>query len=310
MDLSVIIVNHNTLPLTVGCVDSLYQHTRDLRFEVIVVDNASTDGSQEVLGDDERIIFLPLCRNEGFGTACNRALCIALGRQVLFLNPDTRLLNNAAEQMVALLDSRADVVACGANLYDEQLRPSLSFRPFLPSWLSEADALLGGIPQRLRYGRARYFNPTSHVLRVGYVTGAAMMVRRRALECVGGFDEHFFLYYEDTDLCRRLAEQGTLVSLPTARIQHLEGGSFALTRRTLRRVLYSEQGRDCYYSLNHSRRHHRVANALYRCSLHLRSLIFMVVGRWERSRESRLRLMALSHLRRNGGEHRERRATR
>lgn len=298
MDLSVIIVNHNTLPLTRRCVDSVYAHTRNLRFEVIVVDNASSDGSQSVLACDERIILLPLSRNMGFGGANNRALNIALGRNILFLNPDTELLNNAAEQMVSLLDGRRDVVACGANLYDENLHPALSYRPFLPSWLSEVDGLLWGIPQRLRYGRARYFNPDLHTRSVGYITGADLMVKRLVLERVGGFNEQFFLYYEDTDLCRRLARRGVLLSLPTAHILHREGGSFELGRRTLRRLIYAERGRECYFRLNHSPRHRRVANALYGCSLTLRSVVYALCGRGKRCRESMLRLKMLLRLQR------------
>lgn len=296
MDLSVIIVNHNTLPLTRRCIDSLYALTQKRLFEVIVVDNASTDGSQRELSHDERIIFLPLKQNEGYGRANNRALRIALGQYILFLNPDTRLLNNAAEQMVALLEQRRDVVACGANLYNEKLQPMLSFRPFLPSLFSEVDSLLCGLPQRLRWGRNRYFNHSTTERRVSYITGADMMVRRIALDKVGGFNEEFFLYYEDTDLCRRLATQGTLLSLPSAHIQHTEGGSFIHSRRQTRRILLSEQGRECYFRLNHSRLHHNAANAVYRCSLYLRSMAYAVRGKRKALREVLLRLRTLERL--------------
>lgn len=296
MDLSVIIVNHNTLGLTQRCIDSLFHNTHTLEFEVIVVDNGSTDGSVKALKQDERILLVPLGRNIGFGQANNQALKLALGRNILFLNPDTVLLNNAAEQLSELLDNNATVVACGANLYNDALQPALSFRRMLPSLRSEVDELLMQLPERIRYGRNRYFNHTRQELRVGYITGADLMVKRGALERIGGFAKEFFLYYEDTDLCRRLSSIGDLVSLPSAHIQHLEGASFTTRHIRKRRLLLAERGRDSYYKLHHTRRHHRWANRVYRLSLLLRASLHTITGHSRLSKEALLRSAIIKRL--------------
>lgn len=296
MDLSVIIVNHNTLSLTKRCIDSLYAHTRNIRFEVIVVDNASIDRSVEMLRSDGRIMLLTMSRNVGFAAANNHALMYALGRNILFLNPDTLLLNNATEQMSHTLDQQASVVACGANIYDEMLHPALSFKQQFPSIYSEIDGLFLDIGQRVRYGRERYFNHSRHLRSVRYVTGADLMVKRKALETVGGFSEEFFLYYEDTDLCQRLATIGEIVSVPTAHIQHLEGASFGMQQIKRRRLIYAEHGREIYYRRHHSTRHHTMANYIYRYRLLLRATLFALLGQKIRSKEALFRAEVVKRL--------------
>lgn len=95
MDVSVIIVNYNTLALTMQCVDSIYQMTNGVKFEIIIVDNASTDGSKEIFKKDSRVIFIEAEKNLGFGKANNLGVQKSSGNYLFFLNSDTILLNNA-----------------------------------------------------------------------------------------------------------------------------------------------------------------------------------------------------------------------
>ena len=95
MDVSIIIVNYNTKNLTLQCIDSIYEKTNDVSFEIIVVDNNSTEGSQELVSHDKRIVFVEAGENLGFGKANNLGLRQAQGKYIFFLNSDTLLLNNA-----------------------------------------------------------------------------------------------------------------------------------------------------------------------------------------------------------------------
>lgn len=296
MDLSIIVVNYNTLPITAACIERVFALTRGIDFEVILVDNSSTDGSREFFSADSRIVYIYNHENIGFGRANNIGLGRAQGRNILFLNPDTLLINNAAAILSRYLDEHRRVAVVGGNLYDEQMQPSLSFRRQRPSWGWEWSNMLGHLPEKIFMPRRWFFNSTCHPIKVGYITGADMMARRDALVDVGGFADDFFMYYEDTDLCHRLATgYGSIASLPEAKIQHLEGRSFSPRHIPRRRIILSEQGRDTYYRRNHSRRYHIVANIIYIAALSLHGLIFSLTRQDMRHRICRLRRRVVLH---------------
>ena len=298
MDVSVIIVNYNTLHTTAACIERILEITHGIDFEIIVVDNASVDGSREYFISDRRIRYIYNHENIGFGRANNLGLKIARGRNILFLNPDTLPVNNAVAILCQYLDQHNDVAAVGGNLYDEQMQPALSFRRQRPSILWELNHLLCFLPERLCFPRRWYFNFVGRPIRVGYITGADLMARHDALFQIDGFASEYFMYYEDTDLCQRLKQFGNIVSVPDARIQHLEGGSFEHGPLNHRRIILSEQGRHIYYRRNHSRRHHFVSNIIYMLALRLHSLIY----RWRhcnlRYKDCKIRLKIVKALQR------------
>ncbi len=297
MDLSIIIVNYNTLPVTAACIERIFSITEGIDFEVILVDNSSTDGSCEHFSADSRITYIYNHENLGFGRANNLGLRRAQGRNILFLNPDTLLLNNAAAMLSHYLDAHKNVAAVGGNLYNEEMRPALSFRRFRPSVVEELDTLLFHLPQRIFAARSRFFNHTSYPIEVGYISGADLMARRQDLIAIGGFDEEFFMYYEDTDLCHRLAQKGgRILSIPSIRIQHLEGKSFYEARLNRRRIILSEQGRHLYYAKNHGRRYHITANAIYLLSLRLHGVYYKLSNQRVKYRGCLLRRTIVSHL--------------
>lgn len=143
MDVSVIIVNYNTMQMTRECIDSVFKCTRLCTFEVILVDNASVDGSKACFEADSRIKYIYSDVNVGFGNANNLALATSAGRNVLFLNSDTILINDAISLMSIFLDKNACVGCCGGNLYSASKEPAHSFQRFSPLW-KEIDGLLGG----------------------------------------------------------------------------------------------------------------------------------------------------------------------
>jgi GT2 family glycosyltransferase len=254
MDVSVIIVNYNTFLLASECIDSIFERTRNVDFEIILVDNASTDGSKDLFAKDSRIVFVPLSENMGFGKANNEGFKRATGKYVLCLNPDTLLLNNAIGILCGFMNHHPEVGICGGNLYDADMQPAHSFRMVLPSFWWEVDYHLGYFFSKLFWGKSLEFNYSRKPKSVGYVTGADMMMRRDILDKTGGFSEHFFMYYEECELTYRIKNLGYKVfSVPKAKILHLEGKSFASSELTnkMKYQIYSRwmYRRMCFPSL-------------------------------------------------------------
>lgn len=226
IDVSVIVVNYNTRTLTKACLDSVFEHTSGISFELLLVDNASTDGSRELFSADTRIRYIYNDDNLGFGKANNIAFELAQGRNVLFLNSDTVLVNNAVKHMSDFLDGNAEAGACGGNLFSAEMQENFSYAMSLPSISYELNNLLHNIPGRIRHGNDCHFNHGDKPRRVGYVTGADLMVKRSVLDSTSCFDTDFFMYYEDTELCFRIRKAGYGIwNVPTANIIHLEGAS-------------------------------------------------------------------------------------
>lgn len=244
IDVSVILVNYNTIRLLLDALDSLFEKSKDIVYEVIVVDNNSSDHAREICQEryNERVIFLSLDENVGFGRANNEAIKIAKGRNVFLLNPDTILLNNAVKILSDFLDKHADVAVCGGNLYTRELEPIHSYLMELPSLYSEIDQLLGERLSIKHHGNNIYFNHTGHPCEVGYVTGADMMIRKSVLDEVGYFDPDFFMYFEETELTFRIRKKGyKVMNVPYAQIVHLEGQSNQLKEKREKMFLRSRR---------------------------------------------------------------------
>ncbi len=238
MDLAIITVSYNTKKLLAECLESALAglDRSGLSGEIWLVDNASSDGSAEMV----RTHFAPvrlIAHEENLGFAAGNNLAVkrlGLGtavapRHILFLNPDTRVVGDAFGMMVRFLDASPSVGAIGPRLVhgDGSFQHSafafpglaqllLDFFPVHPRLLDSA--LNGRYPRRL-YGAGQPFV-------VDHPLGAALMVRGTTLHQVGGFDERFFMYCEEIDLCRRIRELGWgIYCVPGAEIVHLVGQS-------------------------------------------------------------------------------------
>lgn len=230
VDVSVILVSYNTRELTKQCLASLREKTRGVSCEVWVVDNASRDGSAAMIREcfpDVKLIENG--ENLGFGRANNRALLRARGTYCFLLNTDTLLRNNAVRIFFEYMESHPGIGACGGNLVDANGAPVASFgyRP------TPETMLLRKTPWKLlrpRRNRAvkRYEQDIDRTVcqPVGFIVGADLFLRRRALDAAGLFDERFFLYYEETELQHRIAQAGWGIQfVPEAEIVHLVGKS-------------------------------------------------------------------------------------
>lgn len=253
MDVSIIIVNYNTIDILVNAIDSIFEKTLDLIFEVIVVDNNSTDNSKSILSEkyNSQIIYVSLSDNIGFGRANNEGIKIAKGRNIFFLNPDTILLNNAIKILSDCLDENHNIGACGGNLYDEDMKPAHSFRRIFPSIFLELNDLFFQMPERILF-RNKEFNYSQKPIEVAYITGADLMVKSFVLNKVGSFNTSFFMYFEETELCWRIWKNKLkIVCIPESRIQHLEGRSFK-SHINEKRIEMIENGRFIYYKTTYS----------------------------------------------------------
>ncbi len=273
IDVSIIIVNYHTEELIIACIQSILRHTEGLNYEIIVVDNGSSDHLREAMSRSFAGKVTTICpkQNVGFARANNMGIQQSAGRHVLFLNPDTLLLNNAIKFLCDYLDLHTEAGACGGNLFDTQQRPTHSFRRLYPGIFWQLCDMSSHALDRIFFGSSWQFNYTEKPFKVAYICGADLMVRRSVLEEVGGFASDFFMYYEETDLCHRITQAGYQIhSVPEAAIQHLEGSTEApLPTPTINelRLALAEHGRYVYYRRNLSWPHRFFTHAIYTVSL-------------------------------------------
>ncbi len=228
-DLSILIVNWNVRDLLRRCLQSIFANLPPRQMEIIVVDNGSSDGSVEMVrAEFPRVHLIPNPDNRGFPAANNQGLAVARGRYILLLNPDTEVVGDALETMVAFADAHPDVGVVGPQLLnpDGTIQSSRRRFPTLATAIFESTWLQPCAPRRLL---TRYYvldRPDDEIQDVDWVTGAALMARREAVEQVGPMDEGFFMYSEELDWCRRFRDAGwRVVYLPTARVVHYGGKS-------------------------------------------------------------------------------------
>ncbi len=221
----VVVVSYNSSKTLRQCVEPL---CRADGMRVIVVDNASRDGSVETVRDLP-VSIVALDENHGFAYGCNRGWREGTAPAVLFLNPDARIEPASVERLAAALAERPRAGLVAPRVKDEDGRLDYSVRrfPSLRSTYSQALFLHRLFP-RARWSDETVRTPDAYdeAHRVDWVSGACVLVRRSALEAVGGWDEGFFLYGEDVDLCRRLQTAGWEVWYePSAEAVHAGGGS-------------------------------------------------------------------------------------
>lgn len=242
MDVSVIIVNYNTLKLTKNTIESVFEKTKKLKYEIILVDNASIDGSADFFENNykNKIIFIKNTENLGFGKANNRGIEIAKGKYVFLLNSDTLLINNAIKILFDFMEKNKECGVCGGNLYDIDNKPIHSFKKELINKFSEFD-FFSNLISKIILRKRLDFNYTNKNIEVGYITGADMFIRKEVLDKVGKFDPDFFMYFEETELTARIRRNGKkIISVPEAKIIHLEGKSTQFKEKKFRMFMESK----------------------------------------------------------------------
>ncbi len=255
MDLSVIIVNWNTGSLLKKCIESIYQKTQNLDFEVIVVDNASNDNSVSLA--KKTCLDFKLIQNKenlGFAAANNQGAQKAKGEYLIFLNPDTELKNDALLKMVSFLRENPKVKILGPKLLNSDGTVQKSVRAF-PKFLDQVLILLKvhhflpKLKPLQRYFLKKFNYEKSQ--EVDQVMGAALMIRKKDFEKLGRFDEKFYIWFEEVDLCKRAKKSGGEVYyFKTAKITHHGAVSFSQRLSFVRQWLFTKSM--LYYFKKHT----------------------------------------------------------
>ncbi len=232
MDVSIIFVNYKTKVLTINAIKSVIEKTEGIEYEIFVVDNASHDGSiEEIELTFPNINIIKSSINGGFGYANNLAIRQARGKYILCLNTDTLLVNNAIKIMFDFMEKEEhkNIGVCGGYLINKDNVPC-NAGGNLPS-LANIFWKFG-----LRNLFKNYYikhlcitidsDKIAEIGNIGYITGADIFFRKSVLDLVGFFDETFFMYYEETDLCKRIKDAGYDIKfVENAKIKHLENQS-------------------------------------------------------------------------------------
>lgn len=236
MDISIIIVNYNTLPLVIDVIRSIKKNLLDIKYEILLIDNDSKDGTREYFSTNniEKLKFIPSCENLGFGRANNLGIKKAKGKYIFLLNSDTLLIDNSVSIMFRYMEENEDIGVCGANLYNKKMEPVHSYGRKIPGLFYDFNEIIKKIYTKIVDKRLD-FNYSNKIKEVGYITGADMFIRKEVLDLVGGFDEDFFMYFEETELSSRIKKMGyKIVNIPAAKIIHFEGASFEFKENRFR----------------------------------------------------------------------------
>lgn len=228
--LSIIIVTYNSLGHVNACIQSITRTPPAVDHEIVVVDNASPDGTAAAVRErwpGVRVIEAGV--NVGFAAANNVGIRQTFGELFVLLNPDTLVRPGAMDRLVAVLDGRPDVACVGPRLVDGNGRAELSFGSMIAPLAELRQKLLVlGNDRRVPVIGAYVDRLTRTERRVDWVSGACLMVRRADAEAAGLLDERYFMYAEDVDFCAAIRARGrTVLFAPVAEVVHLRGQSAA-----------------------------------------------------------------------------------
>ena len=289
-DVSIIIVNYNTLKMTSECIDSVIEKTKGISYEIILVDNASTDGSKEFFSADYRVKYIYNDENLGFGRANNKGIEIAQGRNILFLNPDTLLRNNAVKILSDYLDSHVKTGGCGGNLFNKDGSQGMSLWHFFPSIYMEINNFLDNIPNAILFGENYNFNNKDVPINVSYICGADLMVKHSIIKVIGGFNPRFHMYAEEAELCNRIKRyKFNIVSVPYAEITHFDGAQRKRTESLdsyIKHQIQMEISKRIFFDLVYSKPYKIIAYSIRWCKIYLKlmSPLRSTRERWKREK--------------------------
>lgn len=278
-DLAVVVVNHNAGAYLLRCLRSVFERAGGIELEVVVVDNASTDGSADAAAEAFPEVRLVRAPNRGFAAGVNRGIAATTAPYVLVLNPDAEVSAGTLERLVRLAEERPRAGAIGPMIRnpDGSVYPSGRVVPSVGTALGHA--FLGPIwprnPFTRRYHLADWDRSSER--RVDWISGSAFLLRRSALEEVGPLDERFFLYAEEVDLFKRLREAGWEIRFtPELEVVH-EGGVSTGRSRRMHRIHAESVYR--YFEKHHARGWRRALLPFAWAALRLRAELAWALDR-------------------------------
>lgn len=255
MRLSIVIVNYRTRAALLECLASLEADAAGLETETVVVDNDSRDGTPETLAERRPQVRVLVNReNVGYARAVNQGITATTGAYVLVMNPDCLVRPGTLRALIGQLGGQPRCAIAGPRIFnpDGTLEYSARGFPEAMTFLFNRYSLMTKLFPRNRWSRRYLLSDWDHasVRDVDWVTGACMMVRRAAIEQVGGMDEAFFMFNEDVDWCRRMRLAGwTITYVPSAEILHHVGASRGPV--TARVIVERHRGMIHYFRKHH-----------------------------------------------------------
>lgn len=247
MDVSIIIVNYNTRELTLQCLKSIYEQTAGLEFEIIVVDNSSSDNSCTAIKSNfPKVLLIESDENLGFGKANNLGAKSAKGKYIFLLNSDCLLLENTIKAFYDFMeDNNSDesIGAVGAMLFEKDLNQNSSYRKFSTksgeiynSVITILNKILGF---SIKFPKTSNYKLSFNIDEVDSITGADLFILKKIFNKLNGFDEQFFMYFEETDLQKRMELIGLKrIILSEKRIIHYEGASTINKNNSLKHIIF------------------------------------------------------------------------
>lgn len=261
LDMTIVIVSFNTREILLRCLGTIKKHTQEVSYEVIVVDNASEDGTVDAIVElfpDVQVIANK--ENRGFSAANNQGIEASRGRKIALLNPDTLLTENSFKKIVDFMERHPDYSILGAGIVDENNQPC-------PIRLWEDR------PQDAALKILGKYDPSNELKRMGpmlareakVISGCCFVMTRDLIECIGLMDENYFLYNEEDDLCRRARKKGKKICFyPETSVQHLLGQSTHQDRHRKKVIIETYQSNLYFYSKYYSLGWNLVLRFLYK----------------------------------------------
>lgn len=221
MNLSIIIVTWNTADTTLKCIQSIKNNLPNFNYEIIVVDNASTDDTIAKLKKESKVIIIENKTNFGFGKANNIGAKIAKGKYLLFLNSDIEIIDNKLIDMYKYLIENSNIGIIAPKFLNSDLSPQGSVWP--------PQTLLNSIKEfwlDKQKTYSKYIPQGTEPVEVFSVSGGAIMIKHSLFEKVGGWDTRYFMFFEDLELCRQIKKIGfTIYYYPDCKVIHRHGTS-------------------------------------------------------------------------------------
>ena len=301
-DVSIVFTNWNTRDLMKECILSVKEKSSGFTYEIIVVDDGSTDGSVEMLTQEFPDIRLVVNeRNLGVSRSYNRGVAEASGSYVQMLNTDMKFIHNAIKVMLDFLEHHPEAAACAGKLRNIDMSPQISYGNF-PSM---TEALVGALFLTQVFPRARL--PRRGILpqerdrepiETEYLCGADMLVRKSVIDTIGFFDERYTSYCEETDFCYRVLHETPLklFYVPDAEIVHFGGMAFKDLREFQIQLIYSSY--DKFLRKHHGALYSIITRWLYAFQYGLKTVVrFLGFLFHRRTAERRSLLEATWHVR-------------
>lgn len=255
IDLSIIIVNWNSHKYLEKCMETIVSNAKPLKYEVIVVDNASYDGSKEVVEKYKDVaVHIQSDQNLGFAKANNLGFRHAKGQYLLFLNPDTEILDDTLVLMHRFLSSnpKAGCLGCKVLNTDGSIQTScVQAFPSISNQILDSEFLRNRFPKWKLWGMAPLFERSGNPVPVDTVAGSCVMIDHRIFEVIGGFSEKYFMFAEDRDLCFKASRQGYgSYYLGSCSIIHHGGGSTKKQKVNFKSTVLQKESTYRYFTVN------------------------------------------------------------